>query len=433
MIFLLPMKGYISLGRLLIGKQKLRFVFLLLSIIVAITSLFVLLALHYGVKDFLSSRAFASLGVNEMIVKPTFQTGLLAGINKEEKKQITDQTVRDIQNIQGVVRVYPNMVLQLPTSLRITALGNTFESDAPLFGVDPEMVQGDLKDPATFNANTDPVPIVLSTDIIEFYNAGFADSLNLPKLNDTYLMGTPYGKNVTLLLGYSSFVGYNNPMMLQVPAQIVGFSSKVPLIGVSIPLQKVKQYSEQFHVGTGKINSLFVTVRDPSEMDRITSIIESMGYTTDSLQKKIQSVNDHLKVLALIIGAISFIILLATAISLFNVFYSDVVENTALIGLLRSVGGTKWFILQLFLSKAVIISFWGGLLGTFLGYGIVQVVNKVLLAQLPVLVSFHLSVATTPWYLIIGTVLFSVFFGLLATIYPAYYASRLDPVEALKH
>jgi ABC-type antimicrobial peptide transport system permease subunit len=427
------MKGYTYLGHLFIAKRKVRFVFLLLSIVVGITSLFVLLALHYGVKDFLSSRAFSSIGVKEIIVKPQFQTGMLAGINKEEKKQITDQTVQDIQKIDGVESVYPNVVLKLPSSIRISAMGNTFESDAPVFGIAPEMVQGDLQDPSSFNANTNPVPIVLSKDIIEFYNAGFADSLNLPKLNDAYLTGTTYGKDITLMLGSSAFVGYNNPLALAVPARIVGFSSKVPLMGVSIPLQKVKEYSEQFHVGAGKINTLFVTVRDPSEVNRITSIIESMGYTTDSLQKRIQGVNDNIKVLSLVIGAISFIILFATAISLFNAFYSDVVESTPVIGLLRSVGGTKWFIARLFLSKAVLISFLGGLIGTFLGFYIVQVVNKVLLEQLPAFLAFHISIATTPWFLILFTILFSVLFGLVATIYPAYYAARLDPVEALRH
>lgn len=426
------MKGYYYLASQFIAKRKIRFVVLSLSIIVATASLFVLLALHFGVKQFLASKAFDSIGVKEIIVQPQFQSGLLL-INKEEKRKITDTTVRNIEDMPGVEKVYPTIILKLPTSIRLTALGNTFESDAPIFGVAPEMVTSDLKYPSLFRADASQVGVVLSKDIIDFYNAGFSDSLGLPKLNDTYLLNAEYSKEVTLMLGYSSFLGSKDSGTRQdVPARIVGFSSRVPFLGISLPLEKVKEYSTQFGVGEGKINSLFVTVTDPSEVEEVSKKIEALGYATDSLQKRIDGINENLKLLSLIIGAISVIILLATAIALCNAFLSDVMENTSTIGILRSVGATRGFIGKLFLTKAVLISFFGGVVGTLFGFGIVQIVNRMLLEKLPFYLNAQASFSATPWYLIVFTIIFAVFFGIAATIYPAWYAARLDPAEALR-
>lgn len=420
------MQGYFHLARQFLAKRKIRFVFLLISIAIGIASLFVLLSLHLGVQQFLTSKAVAAIGVNEIVVRPKFRKSLM--VTKQESKEITQAALEEVQNIPGVSTVYPIMGLRMPTSVQLNLFSNTLESDAPVFGVAPEFVESDLADPNSFNASAPELPVVLSKDLVDFFNAGFAASLGQPQINEELLLGRTF----TLFLGYSSFLGFKGPDVVEVPARIVGLSNKVPVIGISIPLTKVQEYSTRFQREEGKVNSLFVTVESPVQVEPISQQIENMGYATDSLQKRISGVKDNLKILTLILGSISLIILISVAISIFNTFFSDVFESIATIGILRSVGATKGFIAALILSKSVLISFWGGLIGILLGTLISWIINNWLLKDLPFFATQNISVVATPWQLFAGVFVFALLLGTVASLYPAYYGARMDPAQALR-
>lgn len=423
------MKGSFYLAVQYILKRKLRFVFLSVSIITGVAALFVLLTVQDGTRQLLTSKAVASIGVNEIMVRPSYRNGLLM-VNKEEKKEITADTITDIKQIPGVKEVYPNVVLKLPTSIQVQIFSNTFESDAPVFGVAPELVLPDLKDRDAFSdQQQDFVPVVISRDLVDFYNAGFADSLGQPKINEEFLIG----RDFKLSLGYSSFTGFRGSNVKEVTAKIVGLSGKVPLVGVSIPLKKVEQYSAEFDRGEGKMTSLFVITDSPTDVQSVSSAIENMGFDPDSLQKRIAGVNDNLKALSLILGIISVVILLSSAISIFNTLFSDVVESTSLIGLLRSVGATRGFIRLLFCAKALIVSLISGIIGVVIGWIVVLIIDKLLLTQLSFFAGLEEHILIPSWIVVGFTVLFSLILGIVATLYPAYYASKLDPAESLRY
>lgn len=426
------MKGYFYLASEFITRHKVRLFFLQISIVIGVTAVFVLFSFHLGVEQILTSRAIASIGTKEIVVKPAYRNGLLM-VNKEEKKEMNVSTVDEITHIGGVEKVYPTTVLQLPTSIKITFMGNTFESDAPVYGIPTEMVQGELKDPSAFKSNGSTIPVLLSQDIIDFFNAGFSDSLGLPKVSEEYLTSNTIGQPMTIIFGYSSFLGFKGADVIEAPGTVIGFSHQAPLVGITIPLETLQEYAKKFNKGMGKINSLLVTVQNPIDVDRVSAAIENLGYSTDSLQKRIAGVQDNIKILSLLIGTLSVIILLATCISLFNTFLSDVYQSIPTIGLLRSVGATRGFIFSLFLSKACIVSGIGGVLGTVLGYAIAHITSLILLQSLPFFMSAQVQLTVTPWYLIVFTILFSVLLGVISTFYPAYRATRYDPASALRY
>ena len=420
------MNRYLPLAWKLIAKRKTRFAYLMISIGIGIASLFALFAIHFGAKEIMMSKALSSIGLNEIIVEPRYKTGLLK-VTKKERKEITKETIKQVEQIRDVVSVHPTVILQIPTSMRVSMFGNVFESDAPIFGVPPERIADDV-DPAIFSAGADIVPTVVSKDLINFYNMGFADSLGQPKLNEDLLVENDY----TLVVGYSSFLGFENADVVEYPARIVGFSNKVPLIGLSVPLGVVEQYSQDLTDKDAKINSLFVKVTDPSYVDRVSEKIKTLGFATESLQEKIKGVNENIKILTLVLGAISIVILLSVAISIFNTFLSDVLEGTMTIGILRSVGATKTFIQNLFLMKSAIVSFLGGVLGVLIGFLVSISTNTKLLDELPFFLSSNIDVIATPWYLFFVLPFFSILLGLLASLYAARYAAHLNPAEALK-
>ena len=119
---------------------------------------------------------------------------------------------------------------------------------------------------------------------------------------------------------------------------------------------------------------------------------------------------------------ISIFSLLVGGFGIANIMFVSVKERTNLIGIQKSLGAKNKFILFQFLFEAVILSVIGGLIGLLLVF-----IVSVLATQFTGDFEFVLSL----WNMFIGTAI-SAIIGLIAGILPAFSASRLDPVEAIR-
>ncbi|HHP7239889.1 ABC transporter permease [Longibacter sp.] len=141
--------------------------------------------------------------------------------------------------------------------------------------------------------------------------------------------------------------------------------------------------------------------------------------TNASLQDQLASFTGSLGIAGAAIGLIS---LLAAGIGIMNIMLVSVTERTREIGIRKAVGAKNWHVLSQFLLEAIVLCQIGGLLGILLGA----------LAGNGVAFLFDISMAF-PWLwagiAVTGVTLIAVVFGL----YPAFKASRLDPIESLRY
>jgi len=137
----------------------------------------------------------------------------------------------------------------------------------------------------------------------------------------------------------------------------------------------------------------------------------------------VERIMENLKVLTLSAQIIAFITLLGASVALLNVMLVSVTERTNEIGLRKALGATERNIRQQFLMEAVMICQLGGIMGIIFGLVVGNIVSTFLLQ----------GGFVVPWvWLFIG--LFACFVvGIASGFYPAWKASRVDPIESLRH
>lgn len=133
-------------------------------------------------------------------------------------------------------------------------------------------------------------------------------------------------------------------------------------------------------------------------------------------------------ILTIFLTSIAFISLVVGGIGIMNIMLVSVIERTREIGLRKAVGATNGDILQQFLWEAVILTFFGGFIGIFLGSLFVGITYIILV-----------EVVKTDWIfsLPINAIILAVFVstctGVLFGLYPARQAAKKNPIDALRY
>jgi putative ABC transport system permease protein len=128
------------------------------------------------------------------------------------------------------------------------------------------------------------------------------------------------------------------------------------------------------------------------------------------------------KTLGLLLASIAFVSLLVGGIGIMNIMLVSVTERTREIGIRMAVGARGGDVLLQFLVEALVLSFFGGILGIAAGAGASWVIS----------VSQGWPVTVSPWSIVLGFG-FSAATGIFFGWYPARKASRLNPIEALRY
>ncbi|MCA6064161.1 ABC transporter permease [Thalassolituus marinus] len=145
-------------------------------------------------------------------------------------------------------------------------------------------------------------------------------------------------------------------------------------------------------------------------------------FTIVTQDEMLSSLNSILSVLTLGVAALGSISLLVGGVGIFTIMTTNIRERTPEIGLLRAIGTSRRQLLSLFLGEAVFLAILGALGG---------MLTALLLLGITAMVIPDFPVQPSPFYLV-ASLLFSAFIGLIAGIGPAWKASNLSPIEALR-
>ncbi len=182
-------------------------------------------------------------------------------------------------------------------------------------------------------------------------------------------------------------------------------------IMISVLVNSVGQLDEE--VNHALLAMRRVRLLKPSEDDNF-SIVRSDSIAAD--------VKENLSMISSVGTLIAVITLLGAAVSLMNIMLVSVTERTREIGIRKSLGATEKAIRNQFLVEALVICQLGGIAGVVFGLGLGNLVGHFLGADF-----------IAPWNWVVVALIVCVVVGLVAGIYPANKAAKLNPIEALRH
>lgn len=155
---------------------------------------------------------------------------------------------------------------------------------------------------------------------------------------------------------------------------------------------------------------------------RKLATVEENNFALDKSDSVAEAAMSSLGFLTISVGVIGFITLLGSAIGLMNIMLVSVSERTKEVGLIKAIGGKSKLVRRQFLLEAIIISVMGALFGIVLG---------IILGNFAALL-FGTGFIV-PWNWVIGGIVLCTIVGLVAGLYPALKAGKLNPIEALRY
>ena len=205
---------------------------------------------------------------------------------------------------------------------------------------------------------------------------------------------------------------------------------------ILIPLSTLQGIMSRSVTTTGQhtVNSITLLVTDK---DMISTVKEDVtfllqdrhnialdadnDFTISSMDDLISTISASSDSLTLLLGAIAGISLLVGGIGVMNIMLVSVLERTREIGIRKALGARERDIWAQFLIEAAFLTFTGGIIGVIIGWGGSYLINYM-----------GWMTTTVTADIVILAVTVSVGIGLFFGFYPAWNASRLDPIQALR-
>jgi putative ABC transport system permease protein len=193
--------------------------------------------------------------------------------------------------------------------------------------------------------------------------------------------------------------------------------------------------------GQSNISSAYVRVFEVNEVETIAVEIENIinenhgkkdFASATSMSSILDTIQTVIGILQLVLVAIASIALIVASIGIMNTMLTSVMERTREIGIMKAIGATNTDIMSIFIIEGILVSTIGGVIGIILGVFGSQGLTIILRSFMAMGDSSGLAPVITIMSVALA-VSVSIIVGVLSSLYPAWKAARMSPIEAVRY
>jgi len=232
-----------------------------------------------------------------------------------------------------------------------------------------------------------------------------------------------------------------------------GMRGMMPGAGIYVPLQTARAWTTTHRgpmsqvalalarrggsLGEGQTEGYelaIVRVSDPGQLTAVRQKITELGFGSFSIIDELDQIRTVFLIVDSVLGLLGGISLLVASFGIANTMIMSILERTREIGIMKAIGAEDREIKLIFFVEAAVIGVTGGVIGVLLAWGIDALANRLAYRFIlkPQGASF-IDFFDLPPYLSLGAIGFALVVSILAALYPAARAARIDPVRALRH
>lgn len=397
-------------------------------------------------KNFLMAFGVA-IGIGSLILMMCFSSGITDYIS-ETMKSYSDPTIVTISKKSGTFFSYesftpeeiPTLTADINSELEQAGLDFRMSADNTSNGYNVMTIMGqltaevvyddsgrlegnDVKTSQIYYLYTTP-PYYTEKNIIDGKMSTSDNGIMLSAgINKMFEDKNAIGKNVTVNINYNGDV---IPIEEEITAT-VDTSVMAGFLVMYIDYDLFKSYYEEKTGTTLQPNTLYVKTDSKKTSDVINSYLSTLNGYTGSIEESLANMfNEMLSIIGTSLMVIAGISLLVSAIMILVVMYMSVSERTKEIGVLKSIGARRKDIRRIFTSESFLVGLLSGICGLLFGFILLLIIYLVLINLV------GLAPLSFKWWYVFVALGVSIVISVLAGLYPANKASKLDPVEALR-
>ena len=398
---------YISLALHTLWKRKLRTSLTMLGIVIAIATLFVLVSISLGLQGAVAEQ-FRELGTDKFFI---FPKGQPAGPGSSSVALMKLSDVAVIDKVPGVkdlsYAVAGNAKVEFGDSIRYTQVVGIPTERGDVF---TESGAYEI-DEGRYLKKDDRDVIALGYD---FKRGSFFTKA--AHAGDTIVINEREFR-VKAVMGFRGNPGDDRLILMPLEDFRELFNSSDRIDQVIVQAEStavVKEVAE-------RVEKKLRSTRHVTE--------KTQDFTLLTPEELLDSFGTIVNILTGFLIGVAGISLLVGAIGITTTMYTSVLERTRDIGVMKAVGARNADVLSLFIIESGLLGLLGGLLGVVLGITMSKLIEHIAATQLGTTL---LQAAVPPW-LIISCLFFACFIGTLSGIWPAWRASKLKAVDALRY
>jgi putative ABC transport system permease protein len=439
-----------------------------LGIAVGVASLVAMLSLGVGLQELASSR-LANSGLFDAVIvmsKSTMRgfgppTGADAAADAKPARRLDEEARTQLAALPNVVEVYPE--IRFPTEILFD--GKPFSTSAA------GIPQSARKDGAyegmrgTFFSAPDAPEAILQIELAKQLSPD-TDSLVGKEVSLRYAERHSLAPDATRNAGGAAAkpTGASAPdaaaddegagfsvVTREKKLKIVGVVETEPAAGFGgfgrgrllIPLAiasnlKIAQPTDMREMlrgqnGKTSYDSLTVRVKNPAVVQSVGDAVKGMGFGTFSILDATKNIRLVFIVFDSLLGIFGSLALTVASLGIINTLVMAILERRREIGILKALGAADRDVRGLFFAEAGAMGLFGGIAGVGLGWAIGRALNFATNIYLKKQGLPAIDLSSVPLWLVGAAIAFAFVVSMLAGIYPASRAAKLNPVEALRY